>query len=76
MYMILSDCKKGDKLEIIKIKDGWAKEQVIRFGLLQGAVIICLYNITNGPVVIKRGNQIIAIGYPIASKISVKRRLG
>lgn len=73
--MILTDCKKGDIIEILDIRDDWAREQVIRFGLVQGVRIVCQYNISGGPVVIKRGNQNIAIGYQVASKISVKRRL-
>lgn len=76
MCMILTDCKRGDIVEIVEIRDHWAREQIIRFGLVAGVKISCQYRITGGPVVIKRGNQNIAIGHQVASKISVKRSGG
>lgn len=74
MCMVLTDCKRGDTVEIVEIKDDWAREQVIRFGLVKGVKIACQYKTNGGPVVIKRGNQNIAIGHQVASKISVKRK--
>lgn len=72
--MVLSECKKGDVLEVIDIEDDWAREQVIRFGIVKGIKVVCESIISKGPVVIRRGNQNIAIGHQIAAKIQVKRR--
>ncbi|SES75185.1 ferrous iron transport protein A [Anaerobranca gottschalkii] len=72
--MFLSDCKRGDQVEIVEITDNWGREQAIRFGIAKGSKVICQAVIPNGPVVIKKGQGTIAIGYPVASKIIVKRR--
>ncbi len=72
-YMFLKDCKKGDIIEILEIKDDWAREQVIRFGIVQGIKLNCQSIIKNGPVIVSRGNQHIAIGYQVAQRIVVSK---
>ncbi|SHJ82960.1 FeoA domain-containing protein [Anaerobranca californiensis DSM 14826] len=74
--MFLSDCKRGDKVEIVDITDNWGRTVVIPFGIVKGSKVICQAVIPNGPVVIKKGQGTIALGYPLASKILVKRRWG
>ncbi|QNO15656.1 ferrous iron transport protein A [Alkalicella caledoniensis] len=74
--MLLTDCRKGDVVEIMDIHDNWAKEQVIRFGIVQGVKVTCVSISTHGPVVIKKNNQQIALGYQIAKEVKVKRGVG
>lgn len=71
--MLLTECKKGDVVEIIGIYHDWAREQVIRFGIVQGVKITCESNNVRGPVIIKKNNQQIALGYQVAKEVHVQK---
>ena len=73
--MTLADlARKGDTLEIVSIKDDYARIQALRFGLGEGTVATCVTRIPAGPIVLKSGRQEIAVGRKLADSIIVKKR--
>ena len=71
--MHLGEAKAGEILEIVSFPEGDVKSQGIRFGLDSGENIYISQVFKNGPVVIKKSNQEIAIGRNLAEKIIVKK---
>lgn len=69
----LTKCKKYDRLQIISIPDGVHRSQLIRFGIIEGDIIMCMENLLGGTVVIKKGRQEIAIGSKLSNKIIVTK---
>lgn len=68
----LDKVKKGQKVQICRIADEMVRAQAIRFGVCEGAVVICAEKLPAGPVVIRKGHQEMAIGRGLAKKIAVK----
>lgn len=68
----LDKVKRGQKVEICSIADATVRAQAIRFGVFEGAVVICAEKLPAGPVVINKGHQELAIGYGLAKKILIK----
>lgn len=69
--MTLEQAKPGDKLIIKHINDSLMRMQAIRFGVMEGAAVICTEKLPYGPVVIRRGRQELAVGRALARRISV-----
>ena len=69
--MTLDRVKKGQQIRIISIPDEIFRVQAIRFGISEGAVVVCQEKVPAGPVVVRKNNQEIAIGRNLASKIGV-----
>jgi len=71
--MNLGEANAGEILEIISFPEGDVKSQGIRFGIDAGEHVLIAQVFRNGPIVIKKGNQEIAIGRKLAEKIQVKK---
>ena len=71
--MHLGEVKEGEIVEILEFPEGDIKSQAIRFGIDSGQSVYISQVFNNGPVVIKKGNQEIAIGRNLAEKIKIKR---
>ncbi len=71
--MNLGEAKVGEILEIVSFPEGDVKSQGIRFGLDSGENIYITQVFNNGPVVIRKSNQEIAIGRKLAEKIQVRK---
>ncbi|MBM7622723.1 FeoA family protein [Sporohalobacter salinus] len=70
--MILTEAQREDRLEIISIADSRIRVQAFRFGISKGAYIKCYEQIPQGPVIIKKNLQEIAIGRKLAEGIEVR----
>ncbi|MBS4030160.1 MAG: ferrous iron transport protein A [Clostridiales bacterium] len=68
----LDQVKRGQKIEICRIPDEIIRAQAIRFGVAEGAIVICSEKLPAGPVVISKGHQELAIGRGLAKKIDVR----
>ena len=70
--MNLNKCKRGLKVKIVRINNADIRAQAIRFGISEGEIIICEQVVPQGPVVIRKNNQEIAIGQGLARQIAVE----
>ena len=70
--MTLDKVKKGQVLKITKIANELTRIQAIRFGIAEGAIVICRENLPAGPVIIAKNKREIAIGRGLAKTISVE----
>lgn len=70
--MTLSQAKRGQMLQIIAIPSEHIRAQAIRFGIGMGERVECAEKLPDGPVVIGRGKQQIAIGRRLAENIIVQ----
>lgn len=71
--MHLGESKVGEILEIVSFPEGDVKSQGIRFGIDSGENIYVAQVFKNGPIVIRKSNQEIAIGRKLAEKIEVRK---
>jgi Fe2+ transport system protein FeoA len=71
--MTLDKGKKGMMIKVLDIPDELVRAQIIRFGIMEGAVITCEEVVPAGPVIITRNNQEIAIGRNLAKRIMVEQ---
>jgi Fe2+ transport system protein FeoA len=69
--MKLSESLKGNYYRVEKITDAEIEIQATRFGIIEGEIITCFEKIPNGPTVIIKNNQEIAIGKDLADNIHV-----
>jgi len=69
--MTLDKIKKGQEVIIKKIKKSDGKRFAYRFGLNEGCKVKCIGKINNGPIIIRKNNQEIAIGNNIAKEIEI-----
>jgi len=69
--MTLNKINKGQEFKIKNITEKSIREQAIRLGLFEGALVKCSYKLPYGPLVLKTGMQEIAIGRRLAKKIIV-----
>lgn len=70
--MRLDQVKRGDLIKILSISDPRVKEQALRMGIDEGAVLTCAEVIPAGPVVLGKRRQELAIGRELARNISVE----
>ncbi|MFP4015518.1 MAG: ferrous iron transport protein A [Halanaerobiales bacterium] len=70
--MTLADIKKGERFNILQINDDKVRAQALRFGISEGASLICGEKIPGGPVIVKRNLQEIAVGRNLANNILVE----
>lgn len=73
--MKLSEVKPNDTLKLEFIPKE-IKAELIRLGLCIGDSVCCIAKIPQGPVVLLKGLQEIAIGFNYAKQIIVQRTLG
>ncbi len=74
--MTLAQAEKGEKLIIRSIDDSEMRMKAIRFGVMEGAEVICAETLPSGPVVIRKGRQELAVGRGLAQNITVERIAG
>lgn len=70
--MTLEQAKVGERLIVREIIDPEMKMKAIRFGVIQGAEIVCAEKLPYGPVVIRKGRQELAVGRKLAGRIIVE----
>ncbi|NLP47152.1 MAG: ferrous iron transport protein A [Epulopiscium sp.] len=70
--MTLSNVQPGEMIEIISIPDEKIRVQAIRLGIYEGAHLQCADKISNGPVILRRKTQEMAIGYGLSKQIKIK----
>ena len=70
--MTLDKIKRGQSVKILSIPNRQVKDQAIRFGISEGAVVEVQDVVPAGPVVLKKGRQEIAFGRRLAREISVQ----
>lgn len=71
--MTLAQAEKGERLIIRSINDSEMRMKAIRFGLMEGAEILCAGKLPSGPVIIRKGRQELAVGRGLAQNIDVER---
>lgn len=69
--MTLDEAERGQEVKIISVAAGDIRVQAIRFGVSTGEVVKCVEKIWQGPIIIERGKQEIAVGRNLAKKIQV-----
>ncbi|SFR08139.1 FeoA family protein [Desulfoscipio geothermicus] len=69
--MTLDRVKKGQHIKILSIPDEMIRAQAIRFGIAEGAIVLCEEVVPAGPIVLRKNKQEIAIGRGLANRISV-----
>lgn len=72
----LSVAQTGELFEVVRLEDGHARVQALRFGIAEGACVECIARVPAGPIVVRSGRQEIAIGRGLAERIRVRRRRG
>lgn len=70
-HIPLSKVKKGTIVRIINLPDGFARTQLIRFGIVEGDLVKCLEHLPGGTIVIQKNRQEIALGSKLTHKIIV-----
>lgn len=70
--MTLEQAKVGERLIVRDIIDPEMRMKAIRFGVMQGAEIVCAEKLPYGPVVIRKGRQELAVGRRLAGRIIVE----
>jgi len=68
----LAEVKRGQKVRICQIPDPLVRAQAIRFGVVEGSLVVCLEVVPGGPVIIRKGMQDLAVGRRLASRILVR----
>lgn len=70
--MTLAETKPGQIVRIQHIQDPLIRAQAIRFGICEGTSVECFEQLRNGPIILRRRRQEIAIGRKLAEKIIVE----
>ena len=70
--MTLDQASKGQRLVIQAIASPEISTQIIRFGLGVGEAAICQEKLPNGPVILRKNRQEIAIGRDLARAITIE----
>ncbi len=70
--MTMDGARRGQSFRIIDIPNDNIRTQAIRFGITEGAQVTCEEVIPAGPVVIRRNNQLLALGRGLARQISIE----
>lgn len=71
--MCLTEIKRGETVDLVRIDDEETRTQFIRFGISEGSRIKCLEKIPFGPFMLSHNNQEIAIGREAARAIYVRK---
>lgn len=70
--MRLDQATPGQELMITAIADDLARLQAIRFGIAEGSRAVCQTVLPGGPIVLRKGQQELALGRNLANRISVE----
>jgi Fe2+ transport system protein FeoA len=70
----LADARAGQRFTITAVDDERARVTALRFGMAEGACILCVTRIPAGPIVLRSGRQEIAVGRELAKLIRVRHR--
>lgn len=70
--MNLLDAPRNSTLKIVSISNEKLLSDALRFGIEAGEIIKVINKLPNGPVVIQKNQQQIAIGKELAKVIEVK----
>ncbi len=70
--LTLDKVKRGDFVKVCSIPGELIRAQAIRFGISEGAVVMCAEIVPAGPVVVRKSKQEIAIGRGLAKGILVE----
>lgn len=70
--MNLTDAPNKSTLEVISISDEKLRNDALRFGVGEGEIFKIINKLPNGPIVIQKNEQQIAIGRELAKAIEVK----
>ncbi len=69
--MTLDRVKRGQIFKILSIPDSLMRAQAIRFGIAEGELVSCEEVVPAGPIVIRKNNQLLAMGRNLARKIGI-----
>ncbi len=69
--MCLSDLRRGETARVLQIPDERLRIQLLRFGIAPGSEVRCHARLPFGPVVVRYGNQEVAMGRQVARTIQV-----
>jgi len=72
--MTLSEIKRGQAVQIIRVQDDAIRAHLIRLGIGEGSRVTCLEKIPCGPFMMRHNRQELAIGREIARNIIVEER--
>lgn len=67
----LDEAERDQEVKIVSVAGDDIRVQAIRFGVSAGEVVKCVEKIWQGPIVIERGKQEIAVGRNLARRIQV-----
>ncbi len=70
--MTMDRAKRGQSFRIVDIPDDLIRTQAIRFGITEGALVTCEEIIPAGPVVLRKNNQLLAMGRGLARRITIE----
>ncbi|MFZ3172220.1 MAG: ferrous iron transport protein A [Carboxydocellales bacterium] len=70
--MSLDKVQRGQSVKVCLIPGDVIRAQAIRFGIAEGAVVVCAEIIPAGPIIVRKSKQEIAIGRGLAKKILVE----
>ena len=68
----LDKSKKGQIIKIVSIPNQTVRAQAIRFGIAEGAKVLCQEVIPAGPVILQKNKQEIAVGRSLACQIAIE----
>lgn len=71
--MRLSEAVPGMQCTVVNVYDDFARLQAIRFGIAEGAQLVCQAVLSGGPIVVRKGKQEVAIGRRLAERIQVRQ---
>jgi len=70
--LTLDMISKGQEVVIKSIKSKNARVYALRFGINEGSKVKCVAKINNGPIILRKNHQEIAIGNGLAKQIEVE----
>ncbi len=70
--MCLTEIKRGQSVQVVRICDGGIRIQLLRIGIGEGSRLECLEKIPFGPLMIRHNRQEIAIGREVAKNILIQ----
>ena len=70
--MKLAELKKRREVEIVNIADSRVRALAFRFGISAGSRVRCWQSIAQGPFILEKNLQRLALGYSLAQEIEVR----
>jgi len=67
----LSSLSKGESARIVQLPNGDLRPQLIRLGLMEGAVVNCLERLPGGTLILGHHRQEFALSTELADSINV-----